>query len=62
MDKKSFDPIPLKERKKIKIKEIRALAKIGYSMDQICLKTNSSKTTVFFALHPTIKRKSNPKN
>lgn len=48
--------IPIRERKRLRDKEIRALYKLGYSMDQICLKLNLSKTTVFFAIKGRGKR------
>lgn len=42
--------IPPKERKRLLYREIKALYKIGYTMEQISLKLNVSKTTVFFAV------------
>lgn len=43
--------IPVKERNRIRNKEIRALYRIGYTMKEICLKLNVSKTTVFYAIN-----------
>ena len=49
--------IPSKERKRLKIKRIVSLYKEGYSMDQICMTENASKTTVFFAINPGRRKK-----
>ena len=47
--------IPLKERNRIRDKKIRALYKLGYSMDQIVIEFKRlgfgvSKSTVFYAI------------
>lgn len=49
--------IPIKERKKIQIREIKALYRIGYSMNEISRKMDVSKTTVFFALNGRRRKK-----
>jgi len=43
--------IPVKIRKELRNKEIRALYRIGYTMEEICKKLDVSKTTVFFAVN-----------
>lgn len=43
--------IPVKERLRLRNKEIRLLYyKMGYSMEQISLKLNVSKTAIFYAI------------
>lgn len=53
--------LPLKERRKIRDKKIRALHRIGYSYDEICVRMKEqgegvSKTTVFFAINGRSKK------
>lgn len=53
--------IPLKERRKIRDRKIRALYRLGYSMDEICSEMRTlgqgvSKTTVFFAINGRSKK------
>lgn len=53
--------IPIKERKKLRDREIRSMYRLGYSMNQICAKLNLSKTTVFFAVNKGRVKKVVPK-
>lgn len=53
--------IPSKERRKLRDRKIRALHRLGYSMDQICMEMNVSKTTVFFAVNPDGRSKTKTK-
>ena len=47
--------IPSKIKRKLerdlKVKRIRALFKMGWSMEDICVKERCSKTTVFYAVN-----------
>ena len=42
--------ISKKDRRELKYRRIKDLHRLGYSMADICLIENVSKTTVFFAL------------
>jgi len=48
--------IPIREQKRLRDKEVRALYRAGFSMNQICEKMGLSKTTVFFAVKGRIKK------
>lgn len=51
-------PLPAKVRKELRDKDIRALYRKGYSMNEICAHKNVSKTTVFFAIRGRSKKRS----
>lgn len=42
--------IPVKIRREVRDKKIRALFRAGYTMEAICKMEGHSKTTVFFAI------------
>lgn len=54
--------LPIKVRKELRDKEIKALYRKGFSMNEICAIQNVSKTTVFFAINGRAKKKSAEKN
>ncbi len=54
-------PLKSKEVRELRNKEIRALYKLGYTMEQICKKVDASKTTVFFALRGRAPKKKSSK-
>lgn len=61
-DSKKEVVVPIKERKRMRDNKIRALYKLGYSMNQICVEVGCSKTTVFFAINGRPKKLSQIKN
>lgn len=56
MNSKDQIILPIKEKKNIRDEKIRMLYKRGYSMDDICVMEQVSKTTVFFAIQGRSKK------